>query len=57
MTVQLAVAVSATWGVGMLMVALGQHRHLLERRTFGRCPSCGRKLTRRACCDVCSRPH
>jgi hypothetical protein len=50
---QLALEVSVTCAAGFLMIVSGLQKRLLERPTFGICPTCGRRLHRRRC-DVCS---
>jgi len=53
MSIQLALGMSATCAAGFLMVASGLQKRLLERTTYGVCPSCGRRINRRVC-DACS---
>ena len=47
---QLAVALGATTGIGVLMVLSGVQKHMLEwRRPRRTCPSCGRRIAGRSC--------
>jgi hypothetical protein len=54
MSIQGAIAISATCGAGFLMVSSGLHKRMLERPTLGVCRKCGRRLERRDC-EHCSR--
>jgi hypothetical protein len=53
-TAHAALSLTLTTLAGVLMIASGMHRRLLERRNYARCASCGRAL-RRGACETCAR--